>query len=69
MLQEASRPNEGDAYVLTEAIDGKRPRVGKRRRAGHHFRQQPAGDGAKRQSMVLVAEIEPEPVDGAAPAR
>jgi hypothetical protein len=43
----------------TKTFDGKRPDIGKRGLAGHHFGQQAAGGGSERQAVVLVAEIEP----------
>src|SRR5216683_554117 len=45
----------------TKALGRERGRVGERRLAGHHLRQQAACHRAKRQAVVLMAEIEPQP--------
>lgn len=45
---------------LTEAVYPKGGRVGERRFAHHHFRQQPSGHGAERQAVVVVSEREPQ---------
>jgi hypothetical protein len=58
------RNNRAGCFVVgpgTAPLRPERRRVGERRLAGHHFRQQPAGGGAERQAVVLVAEVEPQP--------
>jgi len=49
------------APMVNQNAPRQRPGIGKWRLPGHSFRQQTAGRGAKRQAVVLVSEIEPQP--------
>ena len=56
-----SKPSERrQRTCLTKAVGGKRTGIGKRSRARHHFRQQPASDRTEREPMMLMAEVEPQ---------
>src|ERR1700730_16315574 len=45
---------------LTEPLGAIRCRIAERRLAGHHFRDEPSGDGAQRQAGMAVATGEPQ---------
>src|SRR5580700_556510 len=55
-----AKSGEREWASLAEPLHGKRGGIGEGRLAGHHLREQSAGNGTERQPVMLVAEVEPQ---------